>query len=216
MLKNIFWLAVVTGLTLGARSAWGAGPPAARPPEVLDLYYVMQADYETASPGAPAQKSGGGKGYGAKVMTPAGPNSFLHGEYQKNRYDELDDPAVETDVKFLRAGFGISSNSGLYGLAEYIEQKIETPTSGRQDKGYGVHLGYRTSSNDSLAFVGQAGYVDVGDFGTGVEYLVGAAYAMTPALGLFADYRNTQQTDDLDNEITFADIRVGLRFKLGG
>ena len=216
MLKKIFWLAVVTGLTLGAGSAWSAGRPVARPPEVLDLYYVAQADYETTSSGAPAQKSDGGKGYGAKVMTPAGPNSFLHGEYQKTRYDKFDGIAVETDIKFLRAGFGVSGDSGLYGLAEYIEQEIEMPTSGRQDKGYGVHLGYRSPSNDSLAFVGQAGYVDVGDFGTGVEYLVGTAYAVTPALGLFADYRNTQQTDDLDNEITFADIRVGLRFKLGG
>lgn len=216
MLKNIFWLTVVTALTFGPRSAWGAGSPAAPAPEFLELYYVPQSDYEKPDPSGSAGKSDGGKGYGTKVISPLGTGGFLQGEYQKNRYDGFDGGPPETEVKTLRAGLGISGGSGLYGLAEYIKQEVEAPGQSIDDEGYGVHIGLRTPSAGAISFLVQAGYLDLDTFGSGFEYLLGAGYPLSPAVGLFADYRHTALEDDAGGKDTFADVRAGLRFKLGG
>ena len=216
MLKNIFWLAIVTGLTLGARSAWGAGSPAAPAPEFLELYYVPQSDYETTDAAGLTQTSEGGKGYGTKVISPLGTGGFLQSEYQKNRYDGFDGVPSETEVKTLRAGLVISGGSGLYGLAEYIKQEVEASAQSFDDEGYGVHIGLRTSSAGPISFLVQAGYLDLDTLGAGFEYLLGAGYSLSLTMALYADYRNTTLEVDAGGKSTFADVRAGLRFKLGG
>lgn len=212
MFKKLTWLVIAATLPISALADESSATQALG---FLGFYYVPKADLKL-SDDTNTLNFDGGKGFGLKGLFPIGPNAFVQGEYQKNNYDGFEGIQVDTDVTFLRIGFSLSGDSGVYGLFEYIKEEMGFAGFNADDNGYGLHVGFRSQSDDSLSFVGQVGYLDVGGFGTGIEFLVGADYALNPTTGLFADYRNTSEEDDSGAKATFANIRVGVRFKLGG
>ena len=63
---------------------------------------------------------------------------------------------------------------------------------------------------DTFSLNGRIGYVDLGD-ADGMEYVVGAAFKLTNAFGIVADYRVTNFEED-NADLDVDDLRVGVRF----
>ena len=192
----------------------------------LDLFYVPKAEIDlTDSSGSVTFGDGTGFGVRGRAMLEGG--LFLQGEYQANEYDTVEDSSGSADFRseatMLRGGFGITAGeSPLYGLLEFIKQEIELTDAcpfvqpcSFDDTGYGAHVGLQSRSEASQLY-GQIGIVDVGDFGNGIEFLVGLALNFSPTSAVFAEYRNTTQEDDTNTEFQFSDFRAGLRLGFGG
>lgn len=194
-------------------------------PSYLDLFYAAASEIEIGD-----ADFDDGDGYGAKgrFVLPGG--LFFAGEYQNLEYDPFDvdnggllggSTRFEIELESWRAGLGYHlAETPFYLLGEYIGYESEFSTTGAEadeetlgddidESGYGVHAGINGRLTDFLALNGQIGYVDVGDAGDGMEYLVGASLGFGSSLGLFADYRFTDLEEDVDTEIS--GFRVGLR-----
>jgi len=191
----------------------------------LDLFYVPKAEIElTDSSGSLTFGDGTGFGLRGRAMLEGG--LFLQGEFQANEYDSIEDSSGSADfrseTKILRGGFGITAGeSPLYGMLEFIKQELELTDAcpfvqpcSFDDTGYGVHVGLQSRSETSQLY-GQVGLVDVGDFGNGIEFLVGGAINFSPTSAVFVEYRSTTQEDDSGAEAEFTDFRAGLRLRFG-
>lgn len=191
----------------------------------LDIYYVPKAEIEFSDPSSTFTLSDG-TGFGLRGRAQLDGGVFLQGEYQANEYDRIESgggsATFNSEASMLRAGAGLAAgDSPLYGLVEFIKQELEftdgcgvfTPCR-FDDSGFGLHLGLQSGS-DGSHFYGQVGFIDVGDFGNGIEFLVGGVISLNPTTGLFADYRRTTEEDG-GVEAEFSDLRVGLRAGFGG
>jgi len=169
----------------------------------VDVYYVSSG-LDVSVPGF-GSADDDGDGFGAKGRFAIADNMFVSGEYQSVSYDDFD-----IDIDQIRAGVGFNSPLGaqasFFGLAEFINADIDDES----DNGYGVHGGVQFAVSDSISLKGSIGYVDFGD-ADGIEYLVGAAFKLTDAFGIVADYRVTNLEED-DADLDIDDLRVGVRF----
>lgn len=164
----------------------------------LDVYYVS-SEIENGG-------SVDGDGFGIKGMGKIAPQVFLHAEYQSVEYDAFGDP--EADQLRAGGGFIFLQQQGLdaYAKAEYIDIDGDVI----EDNGFGVHAGLNFLPMPELTLTGQVGFVDI-DTADGPEYLVGAAFNVTPQIGIFTDYRLSDlEADGGDAEV--GDWRVGGRF----
>lgn len=165
----------------------------------LDIYYV---DSEIEGGG-----SVDGDGFGIRGAGKIADQIFLFGEYQNVEYDAPGDPELQQ----IRAGGGFfflqQTEMAAYGKAEFINADLDD----EDDSGFGLHAGLNFMPMPALALIGQIGYIDVGDFGDGPEYLLGASYNITPQIGIFTDYRYSDlESDGGDFEVK--DWRIGGRF----
>jgi hypothetical protein len=176
----------------------------------LDLFYVPSADLEL-SDSSDTISSDGGAGFGIRARTAGSDSFFFQGEYQKDEYDGFEGVDLDTETTNLRLGLGLAGgDSGIYGLLEYVKFGIDIEGVGDEDdNGFGAHVGVR--GDGPTYFFGQIGMVDVGDFGNGLEFLVGGAMKVGDAASVVVDYRVTNLEDDDGAEAKISDLRVGLR-----
>jgi hypothetical protein len=192
--RKTLWAALLcTPVAALAATAGGAGN--------VDIYYVNS---EIEAGGGDTD----GDGFGVRGMGKITDAAFVYGEYQTVEYDAPGDPELEQ----IRAGLGYAflrqSGMDLYGKAELVNVDGDL---GVDDTGYGVHGGIKLMPAPELTLKGQVGWIDVDDV-DGPEYLVGAAYNITPQWGIFTDYRFTDLEADGGGEAEVKDWRVGGRF----
>jgi hypothetical protein len=176
----------------------------------LDLFYVPNADLELSDSGDTIS-SDGGAGFGIRARTATSDSFFFQGEYQKNEYDGFEGVDLDTEASNLRLGLGLAGgDSGVYGLLEYVKVGLDVEGFGEEDDtGFGAHVGIRGSGPTYL--FGQIGMLDAGDFGNGLEFLIGGAMKVGDAASVVVDYRVTNLEDDDGAEAEFSDLRAGLR-----
>jgi len=210
---------LVCALLLGPAPAMAQGG-------FVDLFYVPKAEIDISdSSGSFTITDGTGIGLRGRAMLEGG--LFLQGEYQANDYDSVEDSSgsfdFRSEAETLRGGVGVAAGeSPLYGIVEFIKQELELTDAcpfvqpcSFDDTGYGLHVGLQSRSETSHLYA-QVGLVDVGDFGDGIEFLVGGAVNFSPTTAVFAEYRNTTQEDDSGAEAELSDLRAGLRVGFGG
>lgn len=177
-------------------------------PGFLDFHYVAKSDLDIEITGL-GSGSDDGNGFGARLLMPVSPTFALTGEYQANSYDDSG-----LDVTNLRFGGGLvgPTTSGL--ILEYVSIDLDDSTA----DGFSIKGRLASARVGSTQVYGEIGYVTVTDDDDvdykGVEFNVGAAFALSPVTGLILDYRKTNLDGD-DLELTFSDFRVGLRMVLG-
>jgi len=211
-IKALLCASLVAPVT--AFAAGNAGPTG-----YVDLFYTPSSKFDLDDPSAGSLKSDGGSGFGVRGRAALAAPVFLQGEFQSNSYDGFNGVKVDTDVDLFRAGLGATfGESPFYGLAEYVRLKVAIPAAGfsESESGYGLHLGAQGSAASSLKLYGQVGYLDVGDAGTGFEFMVGGAASITPSVALFVDFRRSKLEDDSNATATISDLRTGLRVAFGG
>jgi hypothetical protein len=158
-----------------------------------------------------------GSGFGLRLRGALQDGLFIQGSYVATEFDtvtftgDISGTAdYSSEATELRAGVGFSIGDGpLYGLFEFIQQEIDTGES-FDDSGFGAHIGVQ--GGERATFYAQVGYLDVGDFGDGIEFLIGGAIKVSDTVALFADYRNAKQDDGEGGEATITDLRAGARF----
>ena len=201
-------------LLLGMTAAGLLGAPllaSAHGSSYIDGFAVV-ADTETEIVGL-GRAEDEGNGRGIKAQLDLG-GVFLTGEYQSVDYDdteiELDQARIGVEL-----GPGAGNGGGIYGGAEYVNFAFDYPGIADEDEedqdGFGGHIGYAIPLSDLVRLYGQVGYVKLDDI-DGPEFLGGIAVELLPNMGLFADYRATDFEDEEENELSFDDVRVGVRF----
>lgn len=175
----------------------------------LDLYYIS-AGVEVDDPFF-GSGDDDGDGFGIKGNFAIADSFFLSGEYQAVGYDDSD-----LDLDQFRGGIGVNSDplapAVWYGLAEFLNFKLDDGTDSESESGFGLHVGGRFAINEVFGINGRIGYVDIDD-ADGLEWLIGGDIAFTEQLGAFADYRVTSLEDDTGVESDFDDLRVGVRWR---
>ncbi|HCZ47711.1 MAG: outer membrane beta-barrel protein [Sinimarinibacterium flocculans] len=187
----------------------------------LDGYYIPQSEFsfepETA---LPFDFDENGDGYGIKAQFQVSSVFFIHGEYQAIDYGEDDDTGVlKDDLNTYRigGGFFFSDSQPFFVKGEYIGVDLGDSDDGDEEidedyNGYGVHIGALGHVGDALNLTASIGYVDL-DGTAGIEFLVGVGFQLTPLIGVFADYRNTDlELDDGGGDFKLTDVRTGVRF----
>jgi opacity protein-like surface antigen len=171
----------------------------------VDGYYLPYTQLEVDS--ADASGDIDGNGWGIKGLLRITDNVAFSGEYQNSDYDG----PSELDSYRLGAGYYWR----YFGLAaEYINLDLDSGAgSSAETDGVGIFLRTSWLANFGLAFSGSVGYVNLDDGGAtldGYEYTAGLDYRFTPSVGAFAEYRSTNLSE-ADSDLTFEDVRVGLR-----
>lgn len=205
-------LGMVCALLMAPAAAM-AGPGGSH----VDVYYVPNPEIEIDD-GTDNITLKDGSGFGLRGRFGLQDELFVQLEFQSNQYDKASiagccSGAFDSEATALRGGVGFSVGGPLYGLFEFIQQEIDLKDADMSfdDNGYGVHLGLQGGGESSTIYA-QVGYVDIGDFGNGFEFLVGGALNFSPTTAVFVDYRNTTQEDDAGGEAVLTDLRVGVRF----
>jgi opacity protein-like surface antigen len=175
----------------------------------LDVYYV---DSGVELDGADDD----GDGFGARIAGKVADNIKLHGEYQTVNYDDSD-----IDLDQIRAGASISFSQSdalkLFGKLEFVNLKADGGGADESESGFGVHGGLGFNVTPEFKLSASLGYLDVGDFGDGIEYNLGGSFDVTPAIAIVANYRVTDLQDgdfgagSFDTKVD--DIQVGVRFR---
>ena len=175
---------------------------ASDPFQHVDVYY-LSSDLELTTPLGSGDDDG--DGFGISGSFRVADQAFLIGEFQSAETDDFD---IEIDQ--LRAGGGfhtVASANGLsfYGQGEYLQVEVD----GEDEDGFGLHGGLVLAASEQLRFTGQLGYLSLDDV-DGLEYLVSAAFDITPNFGLFADYRVSALEDDDASELDLTDVKLGV------
>lgn len=177
----------------------------------IDGYGIL-ADSETELVGI-GRADDEGDGAGAKAQLDLG-GLHITGEYQSVDYDDTE---IELDQARIgiAIGPGAGNGGGFYGGAEYVNFSFDYPGIADDEEedqdGFGGHIGYAIPLAPIVRLYGQAGYVKLDDI-DGPEFLAGISVALLPNLGVFADYRATDFEDEDENELSFDDVRLGVRF----
>lgn len=226
--KKYFTVPACAALSLLALPAMAQNSAqGARPASYLDLYYVAKADLDVND-----FEFDDGDGFGGKGRFTLADTFFLSGEYQNNEYDPFEEQGgtvlnpittrYEVEIETFRIGGGVYfAETPFFVAGEYIDYEAEVSTTGSEneeetvgedtdDSGFGVHAGVDGTFGPGVGLHAQVGYVDIGDVGDGVEFLVGGSFSFTPGFGIFADYRRADLKNGDDN-FEPADLRVGLR-----
>ncbi len=182
--------------------------------DFLDGYYVPDSSMELQGPVIGSVDSDGGDGFGLRLSAMLGENVFLAGEYQSNNYDGFDGADLNTDLDETRIGLGYAGQAvPVYLQVQYVRSELQIPNDSATDSGYAAHLGFRHDLGELFTVEANVGYLDIGDAGSGLEYLVGAGIRLDQNFGIFADYRVTDLENDDDQSVKVSDIRAGLRFR---
>lgn len=204
----------------------------------LDLYYTPYSQIKFKDGAGNTLNFDDGDGAGVKGHFGVTDYLFVSGEYEKNKYDDINvngtpvipgfpgsTLSVDERVEQYRAGLGFNFvTTPFYVLGEYIgiesRTRVDNGSSASEsdknkDEGWGAHLGAKgTVLNDYVSLNAEVGYVDVGD-SDGLEVLAGAAVKVVKHLSVFADYRYTSLTtgsDDAgDYDTRLGEARVGAR-----
>lgn len=169
----------------------------------VDAFFVPSADIEFPDLGIEDD----GSGFGFRGLIPAGPLA-LTTEYQGNSYEG-------GDVSDLRFGLGFigESTSGIF--VEYTQLDLDII----ELDGFTIRGRLAADVSDLTQFYGEFGYLmleDDYDEWKGVEFTIGAAFGVTPALGFFVDLHQTsiELKDYQFDLVEMTDIRAGLRIAL--
>lgn len=191
----------LAALTLGAWSLQAAAQTSGL--NHIDAYYIPSAEIDRGF------SDNDGDGFGFKGRAQFADQLFFTGEYQAVEYD---DSNAELDQ--LRAGAGLFSpinrDVNLIGRAEYIRADFDTPGSDAEN-GFGIHGGAEAALTPQFLVHGSVGYVDVGDLGSGAEFLVGLRFLATDVISIFADYRISRLSDS-GSDLDLDDLRIGAGF----
>ncbi|TJY59885.1 porin family protein [Sinimarinibacterium sp. CAU 1509] len=178
----------------------------------VDAYYVAVADLEVDG-----NAYDSGDGFGGRAQMQFSDLGFITAEYQANDYSSLEGTSIDGELTAIRAGLGfdLGANNPFYVRGEYVDFKFESsPTilnADRDDSGYGIHVGAAGALSEALGVYAEIGYIDIGDFGDGMEYMVGALLTVSGGSGIFVDYRYSSLTGDRDIDQKLGDIRTGVR-----
>ncbi|HKY92047.1 MAG TPA: outer membrane beta-barrel protein [Nevskiaceae bacterium] len=197
---------------MSAAAAFAVPMAVSAAPISLDGYYVNSTfDPEGAG-------SDDGDGLGVRLMVPfQGSGIRIHGEYQTA---ELDDSNVDLDQLRLGASFMTEGNARFGAVAEYVNITLDGGGGEFEPDGYGIHGRGEFSMSEQFQFYGQIGYVDTSDSGTdlsGIEYLIGGVFNITPMWGIGVDYRysDLELEDGGEADVSLEDIRIGVRVNFG-
>lgn len=187
----------------------------------LDVYYVPSEELKIGVSGL-GSESQDGDGFGGKGVFSFGTSgALISAEYQATEIDDFD-----VEIKQARVGGGWMRPHETFsfgGYGEYVALEFESGDGSADASGFGVHGRLEFAPAPALTLHAQAGYLSLSDDDsdedlTGPEYSIGAAYAFSPTIGGFADYRYTNlETDDGGGEAEFElnTVRVGVRFVFG-
>lgn len=174
----------------------------------VDVYY-LSSSFEIDLGGGFSFKDDG-DGFGVKGKFAFADNLFFSGEYQTAEYDD-------TDLKLDQLRLGVGYNAKLseqtqgYILGEYVRLKDDAFGASSSENGFGLHMGVQFDATSAFGIKASIGYVDIGDFGSGVELLAGVHYDFTDTVGLSADYRFTRLAES-GEDVDVGDLRLGVRF----
>lgn len=176
----------------------------------VDVYYV-DSTVEVTLPGFGSFDEDG-DGFGARGAFAISEFAAVTAEYQAVSYDDVD-----LDFDQFRVGLAVSLTGtdvplSWYGAAEYIRTEADDGIDSESNSGFGVHVGGDFELVPGLALGARVGYVDI-DESDGIEWLVKAVFTVTPAFGVFADYRLTSVEDDDDVQTDIDDLRLGVRLR---
>lgn len=189
-------IAVAIALTPMAAMAGGS----------LDVFYVNQ---DLDPDGAPGDD---GDGFGFRGQAALGQGISLTGLYQNADLDDADANIVETRI-------GLSYDSKLQGIN--VGAGVETVNIDLNAGGPGISLrGYSLNGHasmkviDKLSAYARVGYTDLDEL-DGMEYEVGARYAIDKNLSAFVEYRVADLDDSsglFGADIQLDTLRVGAGY----
>jgi hypothetical protein len=183
----------------------------------LDLMYAPEPELELSDP-SDSITFDGGSGLSLRGRVLLDGIAFLQGEYVANDYKEVEGVDFDAESSLLRFGLGgKSADSPLYGLIEFVKLEIDLVDAdfSADDTGYAMSVGLQGAPGDRSTLYAQLGYLDIGDFGDGLEFSVGGAFGIGDRTALLIDYRQSTTEDDSNAEGTFSDLRIGLRIAMG-
>ena len=171
----------------------------------LDVFYVDQ-DLDAG----PADNDG--HGYGIRGAAELGHGLSLTALHQDA---DLDTP-IKSNLKETRIGLsydramnGFSVGGGL----ETVTLDTNTGGAGASQRGYSVNMHASISPIENVSAYARVGYTDLDD-SDGIEYEVGASYAITPEVAGFIEYRmlqlETNATPSVDVDLDT--LRIGARY----
>jgi hypothetical protein len=182
----------------------------------IDLMYTLEPELTISDPSDSATLDSG-SGLSLRGRIPLEGGSFLLGEYVANDYEEVEGFDIDASVSLLRGGFGVKQeDSAWYGTLELVQQELEINGTSFEDSGFAMSIGLQGNPGDGTnVLYAQIGYLDIGDFGDGLELQAGAAFGLGPQSALVVDYRVSTTEDDFGGEGELTDLRVGLRLVFG-
>jgi opacity protein-like surface antigen len=182
----------------------------------LDLFYVDQE----LDIGAPASVKDDGDGIGVRGAAELGNGLSFTGLYQKS---DLDDRAIAGINNIEETRIGLSYDHSLDGFTvggglEAVSVDLDGlgPFSIALS-GYSANVHASVTPIDNLSLYAHIGYTDLNK-ADGIEYGVGASYAVTPEVSGFVEYRIARLDGDLGNivpagtDVDLDTLRVGARY----
>jgi hypothetical protein len=181
----------------------------------VDFMYVPQTKVEItfSDPSGTFAVDGDGDGFGIRGLIPAGESVAFTGEFQTVTYEG------DTDTDRLRFGIGMvgPTTSGVF--LEYDSVSFDDYDM----DGFAVHGRLASNPSPGTQIYGDIGYAQLTDDDDldydGLEFSVGAAFGVSDAFSLLADYRVTRLKASESGgslEFEYTDLRLGGRMTFGG
>ncbi len=198
-------------LIAAAVAAAVSAPAMATPTSHIDGYFLSSGvEFEFDSLGG-VDFDDDGDGFGVKGALALSQDFYLTGEYQSAEFDD-----TEFEFDQFRAGGAIGPGAGdadgFFGAVEYVNIDFDDTSPDGEQSGIAGHIGLAIKPAPAIKLYAKGGYVKLDDL-DGPEFLVGANFDFAPNLGVFLDYRITQFEDEVEDEITLDDFRVGVLFR---
>ena len=202
-------IALAVALVAAPLSAFAGGS--------VDVFYMDQ-DLDISGP---ASLKDDGDGFGMRGAAELGHGLSLTGLYQKS---DLDDATILglKDIEETRVGLsydhrldGFTVGGGLDAVSVDLDFQGAVPVSVALS-GYSANVHASVSPIENLSLYAHVGYTDLNK-ADGMEYGVGASYAVTPEVSGFVEYRTARLDGDLNLgagkiDLDLDTLRVGARY----
>lgn len=184
-MRKFVALGMFAALALGAQSAAAQG----------FSYNLIEGSYVTADPDA--------DGFGVKGSWELAPSIHVFGGLQN-----LD---VDAGGSFDTMNLGVGMNWALTDAVDVVGAvSYERVDFGPAESGFGVGIGLRGLVAERFELNGNVKYSDIGDFGDGTTFTVGARYYFTPNFAAGVDF-NKFDSDGGDSDAWV----LALRYDFG-
>jgi len=170
----------------------------------LDVFYVNQ----DISGGGGGDDDGDGIGF--RGQADLGSGVSLTGLYQDADLDTANANLRETRIglSYDTSTQGINVGAGL----ENVSIDLNQSGPGVALRGYSLNAHASISPIDKVNVYARVGYTDVDEL-QGMEYEVGARYAINKQIGAFVEYRMANLDDEgLGSDVDLDTLRVGGRY----
>lgn len=191
-------IALAIALTAAPLGAFAGGS--------VDVFYM---DQDLDIQGTPNDD---GDGYGFRGMAELGQGvslTALHQDADLDNAPKSNLKETRVGLSYARAMNGFNVGAGL----ETVTLDSNTGGSGTSDRGYSINVHASMSPIDKVNAYARIAYTDV-ESRDGIEYEVGASYAITPVVAGFVEYRMLQLENNASPSTDFDldTLRVGARY----